>query len=158
MIKIDTNNHINDKIKELYVKIDKQIKKGVYVGIPSTKTKRKKGEPISNSEIAYINEFGSPVNNIPARPFLYPTLQREHAQIVKILKPLEIFNLYQNLEKAGLYASSQVKKTITEQIGFTPLSPKTIRARELKRVSGLAGDKALLDTGQLRQSITYIVR
>ena len=86
------------------------------------------------------------------------------------------------LEAVGLIAATSIKKTINDGDGFTPLLPSTVAARYRGRgakrprkselayaaliASGqtpgdaqtAAGIKPLIDTGQLRNSITYVVR
>lgn len=127
----------------------------VYVGIPSAYTKREDGR-ITNAEIGYINEFGSPKQHIPPRPFLNPAIRECTPQCAQLLKPDPRFPLDPSkLDKCGLYASAQVKNYIRSQKGMVPLSPKTIAARKRRRVSRKAGTKALIDTANLLQSINY---
>lgn len=131
--------------------------KGVYVGIPSEKTKRKDGK-ITNAEIGYINEFGSPKQGIPARPFLNPAIRNNSKRIAALLEPdISAPANDAHLIRAGEFASAKVKAYITNQTGFVPLAQATINARKRKRKNGRAGTKALIDTGQLRQSIHYLV-
>ena len=42
----------------------------VHVGIPEEKSKRKSPDKMTNAALGYIHEYGSPANNIPARPWL----------------------------------------------------------------------------------------
>ncbi|MDD1617199.1 MAG: hypothetical protein LUQ28_12105, partial [Methylococcaceae bacterium] len=60
-----------------------------------------------------------------------------------------------SLTKAGIVAQNSVKATITKGEGFEPLAESTIKARQRK---GFKGTKPLIRTGQLRNSITYIVK
>lgn len=158
-----------DKLLENNAKLSKH---GIYVGIPSennyvttasagsddARNKRKFG----NADIGYINEFGSTANNIPARPFLNPSIAKAAPAISKILsKAINIEDITEAMkysDMAGLYAVSQVRLWIRDQIGFVPLKESTIKARQSKRKYTTAGDKALLDTGSLNQSITYVIR
>jgi hypothetical protein len=61
----------------------------------------------------------------------------------------------QALNAGGLVAQSSVKKQIVSQEGFSPLKQGTLAAR--KR-NGFNGTKALIRTGQLLNSISYVVR
>lgn len=147
-------NNIKKKLSE--VRAISQT--GVLVGFPSKGLKRDTGK-LSNAEIAYYQEFGT--TKIPARPFLTPAVQNNLKQVSALLKidPDNPSNTA-NLERAGLYVSSKAKENITKQNGFSqfaPLSPVTLRARRNKRKNKKAGTKALIDTGQLRQSITYVI-
>ena len=133
----------------------------VLVGIPSAKAEREDGEPINNAAIGYINETGDPARNIPARPFLVPGVREAQKDISNALSSGTIAALsgdtagFRNSqEAAGLIAQNAVKKKITDG-EFTPLSPNTLKARKRK---GRTGEKPLIDTGQLRQSITYVIR
>jgi hypothetical protein len=60
----------------------------------------------------------------------------------------------QTFNAIGLVAANGMKAAIQEG-DFQPLSQRTIDAR-LKR--GRTGVKPLLDTGQLRNSISYVLR
>jgi len=59
------------------------------------------------------------------------------------------------LTKAGIVAQNSVKAAITKGEGFAPLADATVKARQRK---GFKGTKPLIRTGQLRNSITYIVK
>lgn len=145
-----------NNLSELFKNMQHLGSQGVLVGIPAEYTKREDGK-ITNAEIGYINEFGSPKQHIPPRPFLNPALANATPELAKLMVPdVNNPNSTAHLDKTGLYATAQVKKHITNQIGFVPLNPKTIRARQRKRKSGKAGTKALYDTGNLLQSIHYI--
>jgi hypothetical protein len=45
--------------------------KDVLVGIPDSAPERT-DTPITNAQIGYVMETGSPAHNVPARPFLVP--------------------------------------------------------------------------------------
>ena len=130
------------------------------VGIPAEENAR--GEEIGNAALGFIHENGSPARNIPPRPFLVPGMRDAEPQAVAMLeKPTaEALTkgkdaLKQGYERAGLVCQAAVKKRIVSQEGFTPISPRTIAARQRK---GYKGTKALIRTGQLLNSITYVVR
>jgi hypothetical protein len=130
------------------------------VGIPAEENAR--GEEIGNAALGFIHENGSPARNIPARPFLVPGMRDAEPQAVAMLeKPTADAltkgkdALKRGYERAGLVCQAAVKKRIVSQEGFAPLSPRTIAARQRK---GYKGTKALIRTGQLLNSITYVVR
>ena len=58
------------------------------------------------------------------------------------------------LHAAGLIAQASVRNEITSG-AFTPLSARTLAERQAR---GRTGTKPLVDTGQYRNSITYVVR
>ena len=55
---------------------------------------------------------------------------------------------------AGLIAQNSVRRTLTTA-AYRPLSERTLAER---RARGRTGTKPLIDTGQYRNSITYVVR
>jgi hypothetical protein len=138
------------------------ISKGVYVGIPGD-ANRKDGKE-TNAEIAFIQEYGSDHKHIPARPFLRPALAHSKDKIIEIfqtgtIRALSGEDMHITMEKAGLYAQSQIKNFIVSGEGFKPLSPATIYGRQHRRKNpATAPTKPLIDTAQLLNSITYIIR
>jgi len=86
------------------------------------------------AEVAAQNEFGNPSKNIPARPFMRPTIankQNEWKSLVyiqskKMLKgEIQLTDLLENL---GLTAAGQIKKTI-QNIWTPSLKQRTILQR-----------------------------
>lgn len=134
--------------------------KDVLVGIPESKDERDDGD-IGNAAIGYINENGSPAQNIPPRPHLKPGVKSVEQEFTPHLKAAAQKALEGNpegavtsLDHAGTVAANGVKRYITIT-GFTPLADATI-ANRLRR--GRTGNKPLIDTGEYRRSITHIVR
>lgn len=134
----------------------------VLVGIPSTATARKeKGEAADNAMLGYIHEFGAPAANIPARPFLVPGVAAAADKInERFRKAAEAAltrdpgGVARNMVGAGMAAAASVKSLIND--GIAPaLSERTLAARQAK---GYKGTKPLVRTGQLRNSITYVMR
>lgn len=134
----------------------------VLVGIPEEKTERKEDAPINNATLLAINNFGSPANNIPPRPVMEIGIRNARQEITDeykkgavaaLSKGLSALSVYYN--RAGLIASTSIKKAINEQIGFPPPADSTIEARQAR---GFKGTKALIVTGQMRNAITYVVR
>ncbi len=169
---------IEKKVLRNLIQLITSADKSVLVGIPSDAKARKKikaANPNSggenrqptNAEIGYINEFGSPAQNIPARPFLGPGVTKEKDNIGKILKSYLVKEIEEpktadkELNKAGLVAVASVKKTIVAGEGMRPISARTYAERIARRKRGTnenVGDKPLIDTGQLLNSITYVVK
>lgn len=149
-----------DNMAALQKSIRELTKREILVGIPSDETQRKEGT-ITNAAIGYINEFGSPAKNIPARPFLIPGVQRAEGKIEKRLKKSiehvldgSKTGMITQMNAAGLEAQNSVRATINKGI-MPELSESTLAAR---RRRGRTGEKPLIDTGQLRNSITYILK
>lgn len=136
------------------------VKNAVYVGVPESENARDDG-PIGNAALAYLHDTGSPANNIPARPFLATGIAAGKAAIVRQFERAgkaaldgKAGEINAALNAAGLAGQSAVQRKITEG-PFAPLSEKTIKARQRK---GRTGTKPLLDTGELRRSISYVIR
>lgn len=134
--------------------------KDVLVGIPESKDERDDGD-IGNAAIGYINENGSPAQNIPPRPHLKPGVRSVEQDFMPHLKSAarkalegDAEGAVTSLDRAGTVAANGVKRYITIT-GFTPLADATI-ANRLRR--GRTGNKPLIDTGEYRRSITHIVR
>jgi phage gpG-like protein len=154
-----------DEVEKRLKAVRELLKMQVLVGVPDANANRQR-EPgddsdINNAALAYIHNYGSPANNIPARPFMEPGIKAARAQIVRFMgaagraaidgKPDEI---RRNFEKVGLVTQAAIQKKITDG-PFTPLAPATLAAR---RARGRTGTGPLIDTGQLRRSITFVIR
>lgn len=132
----------------------------VLVGIPAADTEREQGDPITNAALGYIHENGAPAANIPARPWLIPGVKNAQDKIAQRLGAAMRAALLQNaaerdrqLHAAGIVASSAAKAMINSNIA-PALSDATLAAR---RARGVTRENTLVDTGQLRNSVVYIV-
>lgn len=155
-----------DRVDAMMASVQALVQKELLVGIPASTAARdpEAGEPpIDNATLGYIHEFGAPAANIPARPFLIPGIQSATDRIGKRLQRAaeaamdgdgdEVDAQY---DAAGIIAQNAVRRRITDG-PFVPLKPATLAARK-RRKPPRTGEKPLLDTGQLRRSITYVVR
>lgn len=134
-------------------------KTDVLVGVPDSGAERKDSE-LTNAQIGYLLENGSPATNLPPRPHLVRGVEEVQdfisQQLTKAIDAALDGNqkkMYFYLNTAGMKAMSSVKNIINEG-DFIPLAPATIRNR-LSR--GRTSTKPLVDTGQYRNSQTYIV-
>ncbi len=127
----------------------------VVVGLMGEST-YKKGESSEVSVVDYgtFNEFGT--RNIPSRSFLRSTFDENDGfrsvtnQIAQGLYSLEM-TADQALNTLGMVAQAKVQRKITKGgTPYTPNAPATIRQK--------GSSKPLIDTGRMRQSITYEVR
>jgi len=133
----------------------------IYAGVPSDKDSRIDESEVNNAILAYINDRGSPANNIPARPFMEPGIELAKDKINAQLKKAGQYALdgkksemEQAFHRAGLIAQNSIRSVINA--GIRPeLAPGTLAAR---RRAGKTRTKPLIDTGQLRNSIIYAVR
>lgn len=152
---------INDRLPALLKSMAALVNAEVLVGVPAQTTEREKGEPINNATLAYIHENGAPEANIPARPFLVPGVRAAEDKTSDQLKKAaqaaldgKDADVDKRLTAAGLIAESSVKNTINA--GVAPgLADSTLAAR---RRRGRTGTVPLIDTGELRNSITHVVK
>ncbi len=153
---------VTEDFTEKFNDIVKSFKNdAVLVGIPEVDTERTEDTPINNATILAINEFGSPMNNIPARPVMAIGIRNAQEAIAEQFKTAAQNALSKGLaaistyyERAGIIASNSVKKAINSQEGIDAPSESTLAAR---RSAGFKGTKALIVTGQLRNAITYVI-
>ena len=124
------------------------------VGIPQETDDREDSE-IGNAALLMLHTVGSPVQGIPPRPTIQPTIEKHESFIRKSL-----FTAMEEYTKTGsdakrralgIYVSSQVKEFINDPSnGLTPNSPRTIQRKN--------SSLPLVDTGEMRNSITYVIR
>ncbi len=114
--------------------------KKVLVGVPAKDDPRKDGGKIGNAALAYIHDKGSPLNNIPARPFMNPGIAKEQEDINTHMLAAAKAQLNDNpeqvemqLHKAGAKGRDGIKTVINDGEGFIPLSRETLLARTRKR-------------------------
>jgi hypothetical protein len=170
-----------DKLAQVLASMSELVKKEVLVGIPDSAPERREEDksPLSNAQIGYIQEFGSPAANIPARPFLIPGVENAQSDVVdefragaKAALNGNAGQVEKSLVRAGIQAQNSVRAKIQDG-PFEPLKAATLRARARRgrkgaqaeldsRAAGNAPDnsnaKPLLDTGQLRNSVTFVIR
>lgn len=153
-----------DKTADIFRSIDELVKSRVLVGIPDTAAGREPDpddpNPPSNATIGYLMETGDDEMNLPARPFLVPGIENAQERITYQLGSAALAAVLgdasavdASLAKAGLIAQASVRAEITDG-NFAPLKERTIKARLLR---GRTGTKPLIDTGQLRNAVTYVV-
>ncbi|AOK00184.1 hypothetical protein [Burkholderia vietnamiensis] len=151
-----------DRLDEVLKSISGLVQKQVLVGVPdSTAGRKDESEPLSNAEIGYILEHGSPANNIPERPHLVPGVQdarpKFEPQLQKGVEAAldgDIEKVNRSLNRAGLAAQNSVRAKINSNIP-PKLADSTLDAR---RRRGVTRENTLVDTGQYRNAITYVVR
>jgi hypothetical protein len=132
----------------------------VLVGVPAEKGPRQDGT-LNNAARAYILNFGSPAANIPAREFMYSGIADAQDQINEYFRQIArkaIAGDRQGVEKGlhvvGLAAQNAVRARINSNLP-PPLAERTIRER---RARGVTRTNTLVDTGQMRNAVTYVIR
>jgi hypothetical protein len=143
---------------------------------------------LNNATIGYIMEHGSPGANIPARPWLAPGIRSAKSAIVahyeqaakRGLKSGDVTAMAAAHRVIGQLTVDAVKRYITSG-HFAPLAPSTVAQRSRQRgtrrrvsetkylaliaagmtpalAQNIAGVRPLINTGQMRNAVTYVVR
>ena len=154
-IRQDNLKSITDAIKGLTLN-------EVFVGYPDNGAARTEQGAPTNAYIAFIQEHGSPVKNIPARPFMVPGIRAVQTRVVALLEQAAVFALsgerdkyMQRLNQVGFIGVQGVQRAITMGQGWLPLAQRTLAAR---RRRGFRGTHPLIETNQLRSHVTYVIR
>jgi len=182
-INVTNNLDITEDIKNKLMELSKMQ---VLVGISEERSSR--GEEITNAELAfihtngirkremiddmqpnlnsgmqykqaydmYIQTHGSPFWHSPPRPIIEPAIEDSKEAIAEQLREaiqatLEGKDGTIHLKKAGMLGANASKAWFeNSKNGWAPNSPLTIAKK--------GSDVPLIDTGELRKSITYIIR
>jgi hypothetical protein len=157
----------------------------VLVGFPQDTTERDAAgaepEGITNAALGYIHDNGEPDANIPARPFMIPGIEAVEDKVADklvqgakaVVRPVAPPNIVERVfHSVGLIVANSIKQKINEGPP-PPLSPYTLRQRAKKgdklaqleldnRSRGEAPStelaKPLVDTAQMRNAVTYVIR
>ena len=139
----------------------------VRVGLPASAGMR-------NRTVLAIQEHGSPINRIPARPVIRPALQaaETHTAMAEAMEDSieaalrgDLPSAQASLETAGKAGADGIRAYIDAHIP-PPNSPATVHggwiwnrtAKKPIRVSGKGFDKPLFDTGELYRAFSYEIR
>lgn len=128
----------------------------IQIGVFSTKTKRKTtySVGITNAELMFIHENGSPLHHLPARPVLKMTIQYGNTLIKSVMqKALKAYSevgeqgLEKELNKMCIRMENYAREIIYSNDGRLAPNAPSVAARK-------KGNHPLFDTGQLARSIT----
>lgn len=136
--------------KKFYAEIEKLKDNEVFIGFQSGHATHEGG--VDMAEIAAFNELGTSTS--PSRPFLRQTVEKNEDKISamceRAAKQLAAGgSAEQGLKQLGAFGVSLVQETIVSG-NFTPNAPATVKAK--------GSDKPLIDTGQMRQSVHYVIK
>lgn len=145
-------------MEKLRKDIEQVLRLDVLVGIPEDRTGRKDNDPINNAQLMYIHTNGSELRNIPRRPVIEPAIKAGRDKIIAGLQSAMSSAINGNIQEAKI----RLKKVgqlgvnlsrawfVDPRNGWPPNTPETIAVK--------GSDQPLIDTGQLRKSITFVVR
>lgn len=149
-VQVSGGNKIGHKLREIRQRLAKQ---DVFVGLPQGSGQYEDGTPIA--VIGAVQEFGSADGNIPERSFLRVPLRANQELFAKIFREMlpKVVNgeldMFQMLSMVGQRAAATSQEAISAGI-MPPNAPSTVRQK--------GSSTPLVDTGFLRQSITYVVK
>lgn len=156
MLSVNVNKTDNGRLNNITRRAN-SLQGGVFVGYfakqGSHLGKSAGKRPITLGDLARIHEQG--LGRVPKRAFVKPAItanRHKYASLIKhhmtaVLKGrLRPSTLWQLVGQEAVKDIGQYMLTAT----FTPLAPATIKAK--------GSSKPLIDTGQLRQSVTYQVK
>jgi hypothetical protein len=172
-----------DRSKNLEAALKALAGQEVLVGIPADKAQRQaapedgENAALTNAQLGYIHEHGSPARNIPARPFLATGIKDARDAIVDQLRAAgktaldgNISGVDTALNKAGLIGQNSVRNHFVDN-DWPALAESTLNkvigqvmggdGKVLKKGKTRAQTGAinpLILSGQLRKAITYVVR
>jgi hypothetical protein len=115
-----------------------------------------KGQKYSVALQMYIHEHGSFAYQVPARPIIEPAIEDSKKHIAELLGfAAQVAMGGKDIRKAlldvGQEAQQDVQNWFTNpQNGWAANSPTTVKAK--------GSDKPLIDTGALRDAITFVIR
>jgi len=135
----------------------------IELGVISLNNKRKKTKTktvrigITNAELMFIHENGSPLRSIPARPVLQMTIDYVNANLIKatidkcinafIKSNFDVSSVEKELNKLCIKIENYARELIYSNDGrLAPNSPAVAAKKK--------GNHPLFDTGQLARSIT----
>lgn len=106
----------------------------------------------------YLQSHGSPMYHVPPRPVLEPAIASQKEAIGKLISAASKSALEgktaqceANLNKAGMVAVSAARGWFENPAnGWPPNAPYTIKKK--------GSSQPLIDTGEMRKAITYVVR
>jgi hypothetical protein len=125
------------------------------------------GMTYSKAHELYVHEHGSPLWRIPPRPVLEPALDNSKEQIAELMKDtvniaLDGGNVTPALNVVGMQGQNIARDWFTNpDNNWAPNADSTINGWKShwgKFFKGKGSDKPLIDTGEMRKSITYVVK
>lgn len=121
----------------------------------------KSGTSYSKAYEFYVHEHGSPLWHVPPRPVLAPAIENSKELIAEKMRGifqniLDGKNISGELGEVGMLGQNIARAWFDNpENKWPPNSPLTVKIKNKKK-SGEA--KPLINTGELRKSITYVIR
>lgn len=146
-------DNVSTAIVEAYESVNDYV---IEIGVVSGKSHRQITADITNAELMFIHEHGSPLRGLPARPVLELSIREAvKTYVPQTMSKIEdgCFNkgwtkeqVRIELEKMCLRMQTYARQIIYKSNLLAANKPSTIKAK--------GSDRPLLNTGQLARSIT----
>jgi hypothetical protein len=131
--------------------LKKLKKKSVVIGFPKGWNPYPNGTSVAL--IATVHEFGSAIRNIPPRPYFRTTLQKNN--FYKSLREMTFKKVIRG-ELSQSVAMHQLGDTIANDIKDAIIDVDS-PALKVETIKNKGSSNPLIDTGHLKQSVTYKV-
>lgn len=149
--------------KELKKALEFLKQNEVYVGVSEETSERPSNiDGITNAQLLFIHTNGSPVNNVPARPVVEPAIEKDNERLIGMLKKVALLAMSGDFEAAieqlrltGMRGQNVVRAYFTDEGNGWPPNAPSVAAAKIAR--GSTNPRPLIDTGELRKSITYFI-
>ena len=143
--------------KVLKTELAKLSNYAIEIGVITSHSVRKITVGVTNAELMFIHENGSPIRNIPSRPVLQMTIDYANKSLLNeaiskatdefINSDFNILAFEKELNKLCMRMENYAREIIYSNDGrLTPNAPKVAAKKK--------GNHPLFDTGQLARSIT----
>lgn len=141
--------------KKFYAEIKKLKANEVFIGFQHGRDMhdpKDGGQPVDMADIAMFNELGTSTS--PSRPFLRQTVDDNKDKInafcEQVAKEVAKGGTAEaGLKKMGAFGVSLVQEKIRSG-SFVPNAPATVKMK--------GSDQPLIDTGQMRQTVHYVIK
>jgi hypothetical protein len=147
-----------DATAKLKASLGRLARKQVYVGIPEDHTGRNEKD-ITNAGLMYIHTHGSPLHHIPPRPVIEPALAApDNKQLItnqlgeaaRAALSAKTQETQQHLNQAGMLGRNAAIRWFTDPRNGWPANAESTIHRK-------GSSRPLIDTAQLRRSLTYVI-
>lgn len=166
-----------DNFEKVVRSLDGLKDRDVLIGVPQEdKIGREEGDAVTNAQLLFLHSEGAPRAGIVARPTIQPAIEENRTIIaqkysIAIKQALNKKSPDATLEALGLFLQNKARaKFGSDELAELKESTKRAKARKITRGKGgktkkqlqndfIAGNgNPLIDTGELRKSVTYIIR
>ncbi|MCL2084422.1 MAG: hypothetical protein FWH06_04085 [Oscillospiraceae bacterium] len=167
---------LDHDLKAIQEAIAEAVSNEILVGIPDDANERPENSSaaVTNAELLYIHTNGSEINKIPKRPVIEPALEHSKEQVSSLLQSVadaalsgDIQRVRDAQERAGKQGRNIARAWFRDPANeWAPNADITVKGGWMKnkktgkkfKAKGKRSSRPLIDTGELRRSITYRVK